>query len=445
MSSKKYFGTDGIRGKVGKHPITPEFFLKLGWAVGKVLKKYGTNKIVIGKDTRISGYMLESSLEAGLSSAGLSIVFTGPLPTPAIAYLTRTYNVEAGIVISASHNPYYDNGIKFFWMNGMKLPDEIEREIEATIDQPIYCVDSVKLGRASRIIDAPGRYIEYCKSTFPSNQSLEKLKIVLDCANGSTYHIAPNVFTELGANVILIGCNPNGFNINKSCGTTNIDTLQKRVIKEKANIGLAFDGDGDRVIMVDHYGNRIDGDQILYIIVKNLLQNGCLHGGVVGTLMSNMGLEIELKKLKVPFMRANVGDRYILNKLKEKGWFYGGENSGHIILLDKNTTGDGIIASLEVLSIMIKNNKNLYKLSREMTLFPQILINVNYYHSDNPLNTNNILNVIKEVKKELKDNGRILLRKSGTEPLIRIMVEGKNKFQIKMIANRVSNIIKKLN
>lgn len=444
MSKRKYFGTDGIRGKVGENPITPDFVLKLGWAAGKVLARHGSRKIIIGKDTRISGYMLESSLEAGLAAAGLSAAFTGPMPTPAIAYLTRTYRAEAGIVISASHNPYYDNGIKFFSIDGTKLPDDVEEAIEAEMEKPLTCVESAELGRASRIVDAAGRYIEFCKGTFPSDQSLSGLKIVLDCANGATYHIAPNVLTELGAEVIAIGCEPNGLNINQGCGATDVVLLQKRVVAEKADIGLAFDGDGDRLIMVDHRGNRIDGDQILYIIARDALRQGQLHGGVVGTLMSNMGLELALQQLDIPFIRAKVGDRYVLEKLQEQGWRLGAENSGHIILLDKTTTGDGIIAGLQVLSAMIRNNTSLYDLCREVKLMPQVLVNVRFSGSHNPLVTEDVLNVVKQVENDLAGRGRVLLRKSGTEPLIRIMVEDENEKQVTAMANRIAEVVKQV-
>ncbi|MFP3019130.1 MAG: phosphoglucosamine mutase [Arsenophonus sp.] len=441
MSKRKYFGTDGIRGKVGENPITPDFVLKLGWAAGKVLARDGSRKIIIGKDTRISGYMLESALEAGLAAAGLSAAFTGPMPTPAIAYLTRTYRAEAGIVISASHNPYYDNGIKFFSIDGTKLPDNVEESIEIEMEKPLTCVESSELGRAKRIIDAGGRYIEYCKGTFPSEKNLNGLKIILDCANGSTYHIAPNVLIELGAEVIVIGCEPNGININQGCGATDIALLQKRVVEEKANIGLAFDGDGDRVIMVDHFGNKIDGDQILYIIARDRLQQGQLHGGVVGTLMSNMGLELALQELYIPFIRTKVGDRYVLEKLQEKGWKLGAENSGHIILLDKTTTCDGIIAGLQVLSAMVRNKMSLYDLSYNIKLMPQVLVNVYFSGSNDPLVKGDLLNVVKQVEKELAGKGRVLLRKSGTESLIRIMVEGENEKQVTVMANRIASMV----
>ncbi|MCW2257380.1 phosphoglucosamine mutase [Providencia alcalifaciens] len=442
MSNRKYFGTDGIRGKVGDSPITPDFVLKLGWAAGKVLARHGSRKIIIGKDTRISGYMLESSLEAGLAAAGLSASFTGPMPTPAVAYLTRTFRAEAGIVISASHNPYYDNGIKFFSIDGTKLPDEVEEAIEAEMEKPITCVESSELGRANRIVDAAGRYIEFCKGTFPSEQSLSSLKVVLDCANGATYHIAPNVFRELGAEVIAIGCEPNGININEQCGATDVRMLQERVIAEKAHVGLAFDGDGDRLIMVDHQGNKVDGDQILYIIAREALRQGQLKGGVIGTLMSNMGLEIALKQLGIPFERAKVGDRYVLEKLQEKGWRMGAENSGHVILLDKTTTGDGIVAGLQVLSAMVRNQMSLHDLCSGMKLLPQILVNVRFSGSHDPLQSDEVLAAHERVEKELAGKGRVLLRKSGTEPLIRVMVEGENEANVLAMANLIADAVK---
>lgn len=442
MSERKYFGTDGIRGKVGDSPITPDFVLKLGWAAGKVLARHGSRKIIIGKDTRISGYMLESALEAGLAAAGLSASFTGPMPTPAVAYLTRTFRAEAGIVISASHNPYYDNGIKFFSIDGTKLPDEVEEAIEAEMEKPITCVESAELGRANRIVDAAGRYIEFCKGTFPNENNLNGLKVVVDCAHGATYHIAPNVFRELGAEVITIGCDPTGININDECGATDVRLLQKRVLEEGADVGLAFDGDGDRIIMVDHKGLKVDGDQILYIIAREALRQGQLRGGAVGTLMSNMGLEIALKQLGIPFVRAKVGDRYVLEKLQEKGWRLGAENSGHIILLDKTTTGDGIVAGLQVLSAMVRNHMTLHDLCSGMKLLPQILVNVRFTGSHDPLQSPEVQKIAKEVEEELTGKGRVLLRKSGTEPLIRVMVEGENEEQVTAMANRIADAVK---
>lgn len=442
MANRKYFGTDGVRGKVGTYPITPDFALKLGWAAGKVLASQGSRTVLIGKDTRISGYMLESALEAGLAAAGLTAAFTGPMPTPAVAYLTRTFRLEAGIVISASHNPYYDNGIKFFSSQGTKLPDDIEEAIEAMLDQPMDCVESADLGKASRISDAAGRYIEFCKSTFPAHLGLDGYKIVVDCANGATYHIAPNVLRELGAEVIEIGTDPNGININEKCGATDVKALQEKVLETKADVGLAYDGDGDRIMMVDHLGNKVDGDQILFIIAREALRSGQLKGGVVGTLMSNMSLEIALKMLGVPFVRANVGDRYVLEKMVEHNWTLGGENSGHIIIADKNTTGDGIIASLAVLSAMVQHRLSLNELASAVKLFPQVLINVRFAGGDNPLESEAVKAVAADVEKRLEGKGRILLRKSGTEPLIRVMVECEDGTLAKQCAEEIAEAVK---
>ena len=442
MANRKYFGTDGVRGKVGTYPITPDFALKLGWAAGKVLASQGSRTVLIGKDTRISGYMLESALEAGLVAAGLTAAFTGPMPTPAVAYLTRTFRLEAGIVISASHNPYYDNGIKFFSAEGTKLPDNIEEAIEAMLDQPMDCVESAELGKARRINDAAGRYIEFCKSTFPAHLGLDGYKIVVDCANGATYHIAPNVLRELGAEVIEIGVTPNGININEKCGATDVKALQEKVLETKADVGLAYDGDGDRIMMVDHLGNKVDGDQILFIIAREALRSGQLKGGVVGTLMSNMSLEIALKMLGVPFVRANVGDRYVLEKMVEHGWTLGGENSGHIIIADKNTTGDGIIASLAVLSAMVQHRLSLNELASAVKLFPQVLINVRFAGGANPLESEAVKAVAADVEKRLEGKGRILLRKSGTEPLIRVMVECEDGTLAKQCAEEIAEAVK---
>ena len=442
MANRKYFGTDGVRGKVGSYPITPDFALKLGWAAGKVLASQGSKMVLIGKDTRISGYMLESALEAGLAAAGLSAAFTGPMPTPAIAYLTRTFRAEAGIVISASHNPYYDNGIKFFSAKGTKLPDEIEEAIEAMLEQPMDCVESAELGKASRINDAAGRYIEFCKGTFPAHLGLEGYKIVVDCANGATYHIAPNVLRELGAEVIEIGTDPNGLNINEKCGATDVTALQAKVVEMKADVGLAYDGDGDRIMMVDHLGNKIDGDQILFIIAREALRSGQLKGGVVGTLMSNMSLEIALKMLGVPFLRANVGDRYVLEKMVENDWTLGGENSGHIIIADKNTTGDGIVASLAVLAAMAQHKLSLNELASAVKLFPQVLINVRFAGGENPLESDAVKSVAADVEKRLEGKGRILLRKSGTEPLIRVMVECQDAALAQQCAEEIAEAVK---
>ena len=438
MSKRKYFGTDGIRGTVGQSPITPDFVLKLGWAAGKVLARHGSRKVLIGKDTRISGYMLESALEAGLAAAGLSAAFTGPMPTPAVAYLTRTFRAEAGIVISASHNPYDDNGIKFFSIDGTKLPDEVEEAIEAEMEKPLTCVSSAELGRASRITDAAGRYIEFCKSCFPNALSLSGLKIVVDCANGATYHIAPNVLRELGAEVITIGCEPDGMNINEKCGATDTKALQARVLAEKADVGMALDGDGDRLMMVDHLGNVVDGDQILYIMAREALRSGNLKGGAVGTLMSNMGLEIALKQLGIPFSRAKVGDRYVLEMMLEKGWRLGAENSGHVIALDMTTTGDGIVAGLQVLAAMVGNRMSLKDLTSGMTLFPQVLENVRFSGNGNPLDAEAVKAAVIAVEEKMQGRGRVLLRTSGTEPLIRVMVEGEDLEQVRQYAKAIA-------
>lgn len=427
MSERKYFGTDGIRGKVGHSAINPEFVTKLGWAAGKVLAGKGTNKVLIGKDTRISGYMLESALEAGLSAAGINVGLLGPMPTPAIAYLTKTFRSEAGIVISASHNPYYDNGIKFFSANGYKLDDEVELAIEAMLEVPMDCVESDKLGKASRIDDAAGRYIEFCKGTFPSDLSLTGMKIVVDCAHGATYHIAPSVLSELGAEVIEIGTKPNGTNINHQVGATSMRACVDAVLEHKADLGFALDGDGDRIMLVDHEGNVVDGDQIIFIIARDALKNGRLSGGVVGTQMSNLGLEIALDNLGIPFARSKVGDRYVMELLKEKGWHIGGENSGHVLNLSTISTGDGIVAGLQVLTAMLHTEKSLKSLLSGMTKFPQKLVNVRYepcaidYCADQ-----RVLDAVAEAEHALGDTGRVLLRKSGTEPLIRVMVEAQS-------------------
>lgn len=439
---RRYFGTDGVRGKVGQYPITPDFVLKLGWAAGRVLAKQGTKKVIIGKDTRISGYMLESALEAGLAAAGLKATFTGPMPTPAVAYLTQTFRAEAGIVISASHNPYYDNGIKFFSSEGTKLPDEIELAIEAELDKEIECVDSSLLGKASRLNDAAGRYIEFCKSTFPSTLSLHGMKVVVDCAHGATYHIAPAVFKELGAEVIAMGVEPNGTNINDQVGATDVRALQARVVEEEATLGLAFDGDGDRIIMVDHLGNKVDGDQMAYIIARDALRRGELKGGVIGTLMTNLGMENGLKKLGIPFERAAVGDRYVMEKLLEKNWTIGAENSGHIILLDKVTTGDAIVAALTVLASVVDSGMSLYDLSQGMVLYPQVLENVRFSGDSNPIDAELVKAEVSAAEALLGDKGRVLLRKSGTEPLIRVMVEGEDSELVQSCASRIADKVR---
>lgn len=443
MSERKYFGTDGVRGKVGQFPITPDFILRLGWAAGRVLAKQGTKQVIIGKDTRISGYMLESALEAGLAAAGLKAVLTGPMPTPAVAYLTQTFRAEAGIVISASHNPYYDNGIKFFSSEGTKLPDDIELAIEAELEKNIECVESAYLGKAKRLVDAAGRYIEFCKSTFPNELSLSGLKIVIDCAHGATYHIAPSVFTELGADIVTIGCEPNGLNINEQVGATDVRALQAKVLEEQADLGLAFDGDGDRIIMVDELGNKIDGDQIAYIIARDALRRGELKGGVVGTLMTNLGMENGLKQLGIPFVRSKVGDRYVMEQLLEKGWKIGAENSGHVILLDKVTTGDAIVAALQVLASVVGSKLSLNVLASGMTLYPQVLENISFSGENDPLETPEVKAAVLQVEKQLGDKGRVLLRKSGTEPLIRVMVEGEDAELVQSSAIAIAEQVKK--
>ncbi len=441
MAQRKYFGTDGIRGRVGSSNINPEFMLKLGWALGRVLAEGNHKKIVIGKDTRISGYMLESALEAGLSAAGVDVRLLGPMPTPAVAYLTQTLRATAGIVISASHNPFEDNGIKFFSGDGSKLPDSTELAIEAEIEKKLEIVPSAQLGKALRINDAAGRYIEFCKSTIPSLTRLSGLKIVVDCANGATYHIAPNVFMELGANVIAIGNKPDGFNINQQCGSTAPEALQQKVLESGADIGIALDGDGDRVILVDALGRIIDGDQIIYIIAKDRHQRGLLHGGVVGTLMSNYGLEKAITQMGVPFLRTPVGDRYVLEALKEHDWKIGGESSGHIVCLDKTTTGDGIVAALQVLAIMVKQEKTLQELCEDIVLLPQTLVNLKTNNAAILANHSQVLDAVKSLDQKLNGEGRILLRPSGTEPLLRVMVEGKNIEEVRMHAQQLSREI----
>ncbi len=440
--SRKFFGTDGVRGRVGEFPITPEFAMKLGWAAGRVLSQHGTRKVLIGKDTRISGYLLETALEAGLIAAGIDVRLLGPMPTPAVSYLTRTFRAEAGIVISASHNPYYDNGIKFFSADGSKLDDEIELAIEAELEQPMVCESSEHLGKAQRIDDAAGRYIEFCKSHLPNHMSLNGLKIVLDCANGATYHIAPNVFRELGAEVHTIACAPNGININEKCGATHTDALQLAVVELGADLGIAYDGDGDRVMMVDHTGRQIDGDEIIYMIARSTKQRGRLTGGVVGTLMSNMGLELALAELDIPFVRSKVGDRYVMELLQEKGWRIGGENSGHVLNLDHTGTGDGIIASLQVLAAMFDTGLKLADLAQGMTKMPQVLVNVKFEKGSAPLENLHVKQVIAQVEAELHGQGRVLIRKSGTEPLIRVMVEGKVQAEVQEYAEKIAAAVK---
>ena len=439
--TRRYFGTDGIRGRVGVWPITPEFVLKLGWAVGKVLARERVGKVLIGKDTRISGYMFESVLESGLSAAGIDTHLLGPMPTPAIAYLTRTLRAQAGIVISASHNPYYDNGIKFFSAQGTKLPDSIELAIEEQLEQPMTTVDSADLGRAIRVVDAPGRYIEFCKSTVSSDIILNGLKIVVDCAHGAAYHIAPNVFAELGAEVIEIGTDPNGLNINLECGATHPEVLRQAVLTHGADLGIALDGDGDRAVMVDHQGHILDGDELLYIIVKHKLLRGAISGGVVGTVMSNLGLEMAMQSLGVEFVRVPVGDRYIMAELANRRWYWGGEPSGHVVCMDLTTTGDGIITALQVLAAMQQQNLVLADIRKGLKKYPQVLINIKVNPADS-LDHPAIQAGLKAAEAALATTGRILLRRSGTEPLVRVMVEGEDETRVTNTANELATLIR---
>lgn len=439
--SRKYFGTDGIRGRVGQFPMTAETVLKLGWAAGKVLASKGNREVLIGKDTRVSGYLFESALEAGLASAGINSGMLGPMPTPAIAYLTSTFRAAAGIVISASHNPYYDNGLKFFSAEGSKLPDEVELEIEATMEQDMTTVDSADLGRAVRINDAAGRYIEFCKSTFPSGLKLAGMKIVVDAANGAGYDIARRVFEELGADVISVGAEPNGLNINKDCGATAPDNLRAHVLLERADVGIALDGDGDRLIMVDHRGEIVDGDEIIYVLAKARHASGTMVGGVAGTLMTNLGLEHALASMDIPFARAGVGDRFVMELLKQHSWELGGENSGHIICLDRVTTGDAIVAALEVLSVIRNTGEPLAKLRSDMQLYPQVLKNVPLTKKVDFSENAAINAAVKKAEDSLGDSGRILLRPSGTEPLVRVMVEGQSANDVERICGQVAQTV----
>lgn len=439
--TRRYFGTDGIRGKVGEFPITPEFVLKLGWAVGRVLARGNGGKVVIGKDTRISGYMFESALEAGLSAAGVDILLLGPMPTPAIAYLTSTLHADAGIVISASHNPFEDNGIKFFSSDGTKLPDEVELAIEAELEKPMEMAPPAELGKANRIVDAAGRYIEFCKSTFPKSLKLKGLKLVVDCANGATYHVAPAVFRELGAKVLPIANKPDGLNINVDCGSTHPHQLQQAVLVQGADLGIAFDGDGDRVLMVDHQGELVDGDELLYIIATELHRQEGLPG-VVGTVMTNLGMENALKQAGIGFDRAKVGDRYVMEKLLQRGWSLGGEGSGHLICLDCTTTGDGIISALQVLGAMVKQGKSLHELKSGMTKYPQILINVHLPRQVDVMGLGAVQQAVKEAESNLGATGRVLLRPSGTEPVIRVMVEGEDAQQVSQVAEQLAEVVR---
>jgi phosphoglucosamine mutase len=442
---KQYFGTDGIRGAVGTSPITPDFMLKLGWAAGTVFaKKGGTrNKILIGKDTRISGYMFEAALEAGVTAAGVDINLLGPMPTPAIAYLTRTLRAQAGIVISASHNSYQDNGIKFFAGDGSKLSDDIEFAIEEQLSKTISTVPPQLLGKASRVTDAAGRYIEFCKSRVNTDLKFNGLKIVLDCAHGSTYHIAPSVFEELGASVTAIGVSPDGLNINEDSGSTSPARLAEAVLLEEADIGIAFDGDGDRVVMVDHLGNVVDGDQILYVIARDRRRQNIHFGGVVGTSMSNLGLEQALGSLDIPFVRSAVGDRYVMGELLKRGWLLGGESSGHIICLDKTTTGDGIVSALQVLSAISSSQSSLAELISKLNKYPQSMVNVRIADSADIAGSDKVQKAVADMESKLGSKGRVLLRPSGTEPVVRVMVEGEDATEVLKLAEELAEVVEK--
>lgn len=440
--SKRFFGTDGIRGRVGDAPMTPDFVLHLGWAAGKVLAKQGRRMVLVGKDTRISGYMFESVLESGLSAAGVNTRLLGPMPTPGVAYLTRTLRASAGIVISASHNAYYDNGIKFFSGNGTKLPDEVEVAIESELDRPMTVVDSADLGKVERVVDAAGRYIEFCKSTVATGTALHGMKIVIDCANGATYHIAPAVFEELGAKVVSLCDEPDGININAGCGSTAPRRLADAVLSGQADLGLAFDGDGDRVIMVDSRGEVVDGDELLYIIATTRYQRGELQGGVVGTLMTNLGLEHALMRLGIPFERAAVGDRYVMEILQRNGWSLGGESSGHLICLDRQTTGDGIVAALQVLAAMVATGKKLHELSAGVDKYPQVLINVPLVPGFSIADSSVLCQAVRDSEASLGEHGRVLLRASGTEPLLRIMLEGRDAHQVRALADQLAAVVR---
>ena len=445
---KKYFGTDGVRGRVGVHPITPQFVMHLGYAAGKVLASTGTERtgVLIGKDTRISGYMLESALEAGLIAAGIDVYLAGPVPTPAVAYLTRALRLQAGIVISASHNSFEDNGIKFFSAQGTKLPDETERAIEAALEEEMQTNASEGLGKAKRIDDAVGRYIEFCKSTFPAELDLRGMKIVVDSAHGATYHIARHVFHELGADVIAIGAQPDGKNINAGYGATAPENLRRAVVEHRADIGIALDGDGDRLVMVDSTGKLYDGDQLLYVIARHRQAQGTLQGGVVGTLMTNLGFEHAMQKLGIPFKRAKVGDRYVMELLQQQGWQHGGENSGHIICLDKHSTGDGIISALQVLHALRVNKQTLAEAVCDLRMYPQVLINVKVDKGVNCLSHDQVKAAVVDAEQSLNGKGRVLLRPSGTEPLLRVMVEGEGEDQqlVERSAQRIAEVVRKL-
>ena len=439
---KKYFGTDGIRGEIGTYPMTPDFALKLGWAAGKVLATKKNPLVVIGKDTRISGYMLESALEAGLVSAGVSIRLLGPMPTPGVAYLTRTFRASAGIVVSASHNPYQDNGVKFFSSAGMKLDDETELAIERYLEEDLVTVKSDKLGKVVRVDDAAGRYIEFCKRALPNETSLEGLKIVVDCANGATYHVTPYVLSELGADIITVANSPNGLNINDQCGATSLDMLSKQVLLHNADLGVALDGDGDRLMMVDHTGATVDGDEILAIIAKHRLSTDTAGKDIVGTLMSNLGLEQAIQEMGLNFHRANVGDRYVIEQMLKTNGVLGGESSGHIIVRDRIETGDGTIAALQVLQAVVESGRSLHELKQVMTKYPQTLVNVELSGIIDIANNPAIQQAVANVEDQLAHRGRVLLRASGTQPLIRVMVEGQDEAETTMLAHSIADVVK---
>jgi phosphoglucosamine mutase len=441
--TRKYFGTDGIRGRVGTFPITPDFVLKLGWAVGRVFARDGRKLVLIGKDTRISGYMFESALEAGLSAAGVDVLLLGPMPTPAIAYLTRTFRADAGIVISASHNAFHDNGIKFFSAEGTKLPDEVEQRIEAQLDLAMTTVSSQELGKVRRVNDAAGRYIEFCKSTASGTLNLAGLKVVVDCANGAGYHIAPKVFRELGAKVYEIGTEPDGLNINENCGATAPQQLQEKVIEVGADLGIALDGDGDRLILVDHKGEVVDGDEILFIIAQALHQSGELNGGVVGTLMTNLGLEQALAKMDIPFVRAKVGDRYVLEQLAKHGWNLGGEGSGHIVCRSILPTGDATVAAVQVLKAVANSKKTIHELKQGMQKLPQRMINVRLEQKVDITSSEEVAQLVATAEAQLADKGRVLLRPSGTEPVVRVMVEGSDLDQVNSVCEQLAVDVEK--
>ena len=443
--SRQFFGTDGIRGQVGDYPITADFVLKLGWAAGKVFGNTvasgkGRKLILIGKDTRVSGYMFESALQAGIIAAGVDVSLLGPMPTPAVAYLTRTFRAQAGIVISASHNPFQDNGIKFFGADGFKLPEEVELEIERYLDLDIVTSESIDLGRAHRVTDAAGRYVEFCKGTLPYRFSLAGIKLVVDCAHGATYHVAPDVFRELGASVLELGVQPDGININDQCGSTDLNSLRIKVLETQADVGIALDGDGDRVLFIDHQGNEVDGDELLYVIAKSRKSNGGTCAGVAGTLMSNFGLERAMAELSVPFVRTQVGDRYVIEAMRERSWDLGGENSGHIVCGDVTTTGDGIVAALQVLKAMLESEENLFELRQGMNKLPQTLVNVPVTDATD-LNQQIVIAAVNKAEQKLAGSGRVLLRPSGTQPIVRVMVEGEDFALVKELANDIASVV----